>query len=258
VGNVEAVKSALVRIDKAGPAAVANLTAPSSTTTSVTLTWSNPTDNGSGNASYDVRYRVGSTFVEADWAGAINPTGEPTPPTTGMTVGGLSCNTTYTFALKTVDVAGNVSVISNAVTQSAAACPNVAIALSFDGQIRDRVGQGNLARNPDGQLDGTFTVTLNAGSGNRTVTQLQMTNSGGGVWNTQGGDGFWTLGVANGWDAALVNGSNDAVNLPVVAGGNFNVFAADYQNAMYLVGRVFTLTATFSDGSTAAGNATIP
>jgi hypothetical protein len=132
------------------------------------------------------------------------------------------------------------------------------MALSYDGQIRDRVGQGNLARNPDGQLDGTFTVTLNAGSGNRTVTQLQMTNSGGGVWNTQGGDGFWTLGVANGWDAALVNGSNDAVNLPVVAGGNFNVFAADYQNAMYLVGRVFTLTATFSDGSTAAGNATIP
>jgi hypothetical protein len=62
-------------------------------------------------------------------------------------------------------------------------------------------------------------VTLNAGSGNRTVTQLMLVNSAGGVWNTEGGDGFWTLGVANGWDTALLNGNNDDVNFPVADGG---------------------------------------
>ena len=108
------------------------------------------------------------------------------------------------------------------------------ITLRFDGSIRDRVGQNNLARNPDGQLDGTFTVTLNAGSGNRTVTHLLLVNSAGGAWNTEGGDGFWTLGAANGWDAVLLNGNNDAVNFPVADGGEFKIFAADFQNRMFL------------------------
>lgn len=63
-------------------------------------------------------HRLGSTFTETDWAGASQATGEPTPPVTGMTSGNLSCNTTYAFALKTVDAAGNSSAISNVVTQS--------------------------------------------------------------------------------------------------------------------------------------------
>jgi len=70
VGNVEAIKTAAVKIDKAAPAAVGSLAAPASTKTSVSLTWSNPPDSGSGNASFDVRYRVGSTFTEAESAGS--------------------------------------------------------------------------------------------------------------------------------------------------------------------------------------------
>src|SRR4029077_5969718 len=75
------------------------------------------------------------------------------------------------------------------------------ITLSYDGQLRDRVGQNELALSADGQLDGVFTVTLNAGSGNRTVTRLQLNQAGPiGVWNTQAGDGFWSLGAATGLD----------------------------------------------------------
>lgn len=110
--------------DAAAPAAVADLAGPTSTATSVDLTWTNPSDGtGSGNASFDVRYRIGSTFVEADWASASQATGEPTPPTTGMTVSGLTCGTTYTFAIKTTDNVGNISTISNAATKATAACP---------------------------------------------------------------------------------------------------------------------------------------
>src|SRR5439155_23048918 len=110
------------------------------------------------------------------------------------------------------------------------------ITLGYDGKLRDRVGQNNLVGTPDGQLDGTFTVTLNAGSGNRTVTRLQLGNNPGGVWNTVGTDGFWTLGVATGLDTGLLNGSNDAVNFAVGDGSSFKIFAADFQGQMYLVG----------------------
>ena len=79
VGNVEAIETAAVKIDKAAPAAVGNLAAPASTKTSVSLTWSNPSDSGSGNASFDVRYRAGSTFTEADWSGASQAAGDRTP-----------------------------------------------------------------------------------------------------------------------------------------------------------------------------------
>src|SRR5712691_2045199 len=44
------------------------------------------------------------------------------------------------------------------------------ITLAYNGMLRDRVGQCELCLNPDGKLDGIFTVSLNTGSGNRTVT----------------------------------------------------------------------------------------
>jgi len=133
------------------------------------------------------------------------------------------------------------------------------VSLSFDGKLRDRVGQAELALSPDGQLDGVFTVTLNAGSGNRTVTRLQL-NRGGpiGVWDTQAGDGFWSLGAALGLDTPLLNNvTNDSVNFAVTDGSSFKIFAADYQGQMFVLGSAFTLTANFADGSTATANMTI-
>ena len=69
--------------------------------------------------------------------------------------------------------------------------------------------------------------------------------------DTKSPDGSWSLGVANGLDAGLLNAANDAVNFALTAGSSFNIFAADFQNAMFVNGTAFTLTATFADVSSA-------
>ena len=133
------------------------------------------------------------------------------------------------------------------------------IALSFNGQIRDRVGGGETALSADGQMDGTFTVTLSAGSGNRTVTRLDLARGvDQGNWDTQPNNGFWVLGAASTLDAALFNAANGTVNFPLTAGSSFNIFASDFQGAMFVSGSSFTLTASFADGSTATTNVSIP
>ena len=131
------------------------------------------------------------------------------------------------------------------------------IALSFNGQIRDRVGGGETALSADGQMDGTFTVTLSAGSGNRTVTRLDLARAGEGNWDTQPNNGFWVLGAASTLDAALFNAANGTVNFPLTAGSSFNIFASNFQGAMFVAGSSFTLTASFADGSTATATASI-
>jgi hypothetical protein len=113
------------------------------------------------------------------------------------------------------------------------------------------VGQGNTALAADGALDGTFTATLTA-SGGRTITALRLDSSAPGVWDTTAASSYWALGVAPSLDAALVNNaSTAAVSLPVADGGSFVLFASDYNGIEFLPGVSLTLTATFSDGTTA-------
>ncbi|HTY77655.1 MAG TPA: IPT/TIG domain-containing protein [Candidatus Bathyarchaeia archaeon] len=133
-----------------------------------------------------------------------------------------------------------------------------ALTLSYNGLLRDRVGQGDTAAGPDGALDGTFTVTLSA-SGGRTITALRLDSSAPGTWDTIGGNQYWVLGVAATLDGPLLNAPGSmAVNFPVANGGSFVLFAADYLNGEFLPGRTLTLTATFSDGSTATATITLP
>jgi hypothetical protein len=138
------------------------------------------------------------------------------------------------------------------------AAPPASISLSYDGQVRDRVGQGETALSGDGAMDGTFTVTLGAGSGNRTVTQLNLTRSNqSGIWDTVPGNGFWVLGAASTLDGALLNAANGTVNFPLTAGSSFKIFASDFQSQLFVAGSSFTLTVNFADGSTATASATI-
>ncbi len=101
------------------PAAVANLAAQTTTTTSVALAWTAPgADGNAGTATeYDVRYST-SSITEANWAGATQTTGALAPRVAGtaesFTVAGLVTDTPYYFALKARDeVAGHWSGISN-------------------------------------------------------------------------------------------------------------------------------------------------
>jgi hypothetical protein len=49
-----------------------------------------------------------------------------------------------------------------------------------------------------------------------------------------------------------------AVSFPAADGGSFIIFASDYQDLEFLRGRTLTLTATFSDGTTATAMTTVP
>ena len=105
--------------DTTPPATVSNLAAGSPTSTSLTLTWTAPGDDGStGTATtYDVRYRTGGAVVTTNWSTATQATGEPTPHVAGtgetFAVTGLSASTVYYFGLETADEVPNWSAISN-------------------------------------------------------------------------------------------------------------------------------------------------
>jgi hypothetical protein len=102
-------------------------------------------------------------------------------------------------------------------------------------------------------LDGTLTATLNA-AGGRTVTRLELRSSAPGTWDTNSTTSAWVLGVATTLDTALLNDPGTmAVSFGVADGGSFRVFAADYANIEFVPGTTLTLTATFSDGTSATG-----
>ncbi|WP_135556907.1 alpha/beta fold hydrolase [Paenibacillus cymbidii] len=115
--------------DTTAPAAVANLAAGSPTSSSVTLTWTAPGDDGTAGtaASYDIRYST-ATITDANWAGATPISGEPAPAAAGTsqskTVSGLAANSTYYFAMKTSDEVPNVSALSNVASAATTATPD--------------------------------------------------------------------------------------------------------------------------------------
>ena len=91
---------------------------PSASTSSATLTWTAPGDDGStGTASvYDIRYST-STITEANWNTTIQVNGEPEPQVAGslesFVVPDLEPALTYYFAIKVADEVPNWSNLSN-------------------------------------------------------------------------------------------------------------------------------------------------
>ena len=125
------------------------------------------------------------------------------------------------------------------------------LTLKYNGKLRDRVGLGNIALGPDGALDGSLTATFRA-SGGRTVTRLRLQSSGPGIWDTDAGTVFWILAVATTLDGPLLNDPTTmAVNFPVADGGSVELFASDATEIEFVAGATLTLTATFSDGTSA-------
>jgi len=125
------------------------------------------------------------------------------------------------------------------------------LTVTYNGMLRDRVGQDNLALGGDGSLDGTLTATLRA-PGGPTITRLQLRSSASGTWDTDAATPAWVLGAATALDGAFLNDpATMAVNFAVPNGGSFQLFAADFAGIEFATGVTLTLTATFSDGTTA-------
>jgi len=112
------VASAKTDPEQVPPAVVADLHKTDSTSTTVTIAWTAPGDDGNtGTASeYDIRYAT-SPITDANWSSATQVSGEPSPKAAGgsesFTVAGLAASTTYYFALKTADDVPNWSLLSN-------------------------------------------------------------------------------------------------------------------------------------------------
>jgi hypothetical protein len=132
------------------------------------------------------------------------------------------------------------------------------LVVGYAGKLRDRVGPGHAYVTPDGVPDATLTAVLSA-SGGRTVTRLRLQSSGGGTWDSDASSGAWTLGAAIAMDGALLNDpGTGAVSFPVTDGGSFRLFFASvFDGVDFVAGRTVTLTATFSDGTTAAAQTTV-
>jgi hypothetical protein len=137
--------------------------------------------------------------------------------------------------------------------------PPATLGLAYLGKLRDKVGANGSAPSPDGAADGTFQVTLGAGSGPRTVTRLELRRSdGNGIYDTDPATMFWALAVATSLDGALLNTGGGTVNFSVAEGGAFYMFASDAGTGLFSSGTSFTLTARFGDETTAATSVTIP
>jgi chitodextrinase len=100
-----------------------------SASNSVQLTWTASGDDSlTGSATqYDLRYAT-SAITAANFSSATRVTGLPAPGAPGAadsyTVTGLQPATTYWFAIKTADDAGNWSLISNVISKATTAAPD--------------------------------------------------------------------------------------------------------------------------------------
>ena len=96
---------------------------------SVNLSWTASGDDSltGAAAQYDLRYAT-SAITAANFASATRVTGMPAPGAPGAaeshTVTGLQPGTTYWFAIKTGDDAGNWSLISNVISKATASAPD--------------------------------------------------------------------------------------------------------------------------------------
>ena len=163
----------------------------------------------------------------------------------GATLGGRNVKVT---------IPSEMATLNNAFT----VVPAVTLNLAYNGKLRDRVGGGDTARTPDGALDGTLTLTLNATDG-RTITALRLQNASGGVWDTTAPNAAWLLGVAAALDSPLLNDATTmGVNTTLTDGGTLRLFASDYGNGLgFAVGQQLTVTATLSDGTSVQATTTV-
>jgi WD40 repeat protein/chitodextrinase len=126
-GNISEVSNIAIAYttDTIPPEPITDLAAQATTESSVTLSWTVTKDDSLHDKPevYDIRYNL-EPIDETNWdqAEAVEPADmkvlQPSAPGIQMnyTVAGLAENTTYYFAVRSTDVGGNISPVSNVVT----------------------------------------------------------------------------------------------------------------------------------------------
>ena len=127
------VWNALQGLDEDPPAAVSDLAVADPTSSSLTLTWTAPGDDGmDGTASrYEIRYSSSGPIDSTNWDAATVVANPPTPQPAGspevFTIGGLDAATTYWFALRAYDEYGNASGVSNSPSGTTLDPPDITV-----------------------------------------------------------------------------------------------------------------------------------
>src|SRR5207247_1036193 len=171
----------------------------------------------------------------------------------------ITIDTAAAIGVRDVKVTNPDGLVVTSVSGFTVNPPAPTLSLSFLGKLRDKVGPNATAFWPDTALDGTFRVTVQSGSGPRTVTRIELRQtSGGGIWDTDPATAYWALGATTSLDGSLLNAGDGTVSFAVADGGSFYVFASDLSPTPFSSGAGFTLTAKFADGTSAVATVTLP
>lgn len=207
--------------DTTAPSVPANLSSPSRTSTSISLSWSASTDNpgGTGVAGYDV-YR-GTSLIGS-------------PAGTSYTDSGLTPNTAYTYRVRARDVATNASAQSGPVTvttNGSGTCttvPSVPSGLNSPSQTTNSIslGWGNVAAGPNCTI--RYRV-FRGGAQQGEVTTNSFTNSG---LNPDTNYSFTVAAVSEA-GASAQSAPITARTRPVIVGGSKNVLGYFVQWGIY-------------------------
>jgi len=255
--------------DTTAPAAITDLATSNPTISTIDLAWTAPGDDGTtGTATaYDIRYREGAQIAtEAQWSLATPCTGEPAPKSAGsaetFTVIGLSADTTYYFAIKTMDEVPNWSPLSNDPSGTTLPSGEDTTPPAVSNPTADpEVIPDDTDNNPLWGESSTLTVTVTDESAITSVTidlssiggsaVQAMTDIGGNIWsvttNASNGTDGWT-GAAYVPYQLQVNAtdehglSNTAVSIPltvmkngdVSGNGAVTLYDATYISKWYL------------------------
>ncbi len=122
--------------DTTPPATINDLVATSVSDSAIELTWTAPTDDDSGVASYDLRISTFPITTAGDFENATPAAGLLTPSAPGSaesyTFAGLSASTPYYFSIRSRDVEGNDSLQSASISVTTAAPPTLYTLGEFD------------------------------------------------------------------------------------------------------------------------------
>jgi endo-1,4-beta-xylanase len=156
-GNVSTVSNTVTAATQAGgggdtqaPSTPANLTAPSTTASSVSLAWSASTDNV-GVTGYQILRAPGTS------GGTFAQIGTSTTPS--FVNSGLAANTAFRYQVRATDAAGNVSAVSNTVTATTLTAGGGGGACSLAATVQTQWQTGYVIE--PARVTNTSTATIN-------------------------------------------------------------------------------------------------